>query len=147
MHLNREHEQFISEQDEELNGIRERELRKLMQQQQKREEKMNAKPAHVTDADFDETVCKNSLALIDFWADWCGPCRMIAPVIEELAKDYSGKVFVAKLNVDENPSTAERFQVYSIPTMLVMKDGKEVDRIVGCVPKNQIADALNKHLR
>jgi len=139
------HERFISEEDEELRRIRENKLGKLMKQQVERRE-MSASPAHVTDASFDDVMRKNSLALIDFWAEWCGPCRMIAPVIEELAREYSGKVFVGKLNVDENPSTAERFQVYSIPTMIIMKNGKETDRIVGCVPKEHIVKALKKYL-
>ena len=108
---------------------------------------MSCKPTHVTDKDFDEVVKKNPLTLIDFWAEWCGPCRALAPTIEELAQDHAGKVFVGKLNVDDNPETAERFQVYSIPTLLIMKDGCEVDRIVGCVPKSNIENALKKHLR
>ncbi len=107
---------------------------------------MNTEPIHVTDGDFDEVVSKHTLALIDFWASWCGPCQALAPVIGELAREYSGRVFVGKLDVDENPKTAERFQVFSIPTVLLMKDRREVDRIVGCVPKKYIEDALEKHL-
>ena len=103
-------------------------------------------PIHVTDSTFDELVKKNTLALIDCWASWCGPCLAIAPTIEELAKEYSKKLFVGKLDVDENPKTAERFQIYSIPTLLIMKNGCEVDRIIGCVPKKHIEDALKKHL-
>lgn len=107
---------------------------------------MANEPLHVSDADFNDIVNKNTLTLIDFWASWCGPCRVLAPTIEELAKDYAGRVLVGKLNVDENPTTAERFQVFSIPTVLIMKKGKEVDRIVGCVPKDNIEAALKKHL-
>jgi thioredoxin 1 len=107
---------------------------------------MSAKPVHVTDSSFDEAVSKNPLALIDFWAAWCGPCRALAPTIEELAKEYAEKLFVGKLNVDENPSTAERFQVCSIPTVLIMKGGKEVDRVVGCVPKEHIETVIKKHM-
>jgi thioredoxin 1 len=106
---------------------------------------MTDKPVHVTDANFEKTIQENPLALIDFWADWCGPCRALAPTIEELTREYAGKVFVGKLNVDENMRTAERFQVFSIPTVVIMKNGKEVDRIVGCVPKEYIASALKKH--
>jgi thioredoxin 1 len=91
-------------------------------------------------------TCKNSLVLIDFWASWCGPCTAQAPTIEELAKEYAGKVLVGKINVDENPATAEFYQIFSIPTLLVMKNGKEVDRIVGLCPKNHIDAALKKHL-
>ncbi len=107
---------------------------------------MGEEPVYVTDKTFNDVLSQNNLCLIDFWADWCGPCRALAPTIKELAKEYKGKVFIGKLNVDENPSTAECFQVYSIPTMLIMKDGKEVDRVVGCVPKENIVSTLNKHL-
>jgi thioredoxin 1 len=139
-----EPKQFISEENE-LECIRERKLKELMALKEKKQE-MSVHPVHVTDSSFNEAVSKNPLALIDFWAAWCGPCRALAPTIDELAKEYSGKVFVGKLNVDENPSTAERFQVYSIPTVLVMKNGEEVDRVVGCVPKEQIETAIKKHL-
>ena len=103
-------------------------------------------PIVVTDSDFNEIVKKHSLILIDFWAAWCGPCRALAPIVEELTKKYAGKVAIGKLNVDENPNTAECFQVYSIPTLLIMKDGCEVDRIVGLVPKSHIEGVLSKHL-
>jgi thioredoxin 1 len=102
-------------------------------------------PFHLTDANFEETVSKNKLMLVDFWAGWCGPCRALAPTIEELAKELAGKVLVAKLDVDENPQTAEKFQVYSIPTVILIKDCCEVDRIVGLCPKKQYDTALQKH--
>ena len=137
------HEQFIS--DEELKRIREKKLKEYMRTKE-RVHDMEAEPLHVTDADFNDVVSKNALALIDFWASWCGPCRALAPTIEELAKDYAGRALVGKLDVDENPATAERFQVFSIPTVLIMKNGREVERIVGCVPKDQIETALKKHL-
>jgi thioredoxin 1 len=138
--MNGEHEQFISEENDDLKRIRNRKLAEL------RTRKDMSKPFHVTDADFNETLKKHPLALIDFWADWCGPCRALAPTIEELHKEYAGKVFIGKLDVDENPHTAECFQVFSIPTLLIMKNGQEVERIVGCVPKNNIEAALKKHL-
>jgi len=103
-------------------------------------------PFHVTDANFDDTIKKSKVVLVDFWAGWCGPCRALAPTIEELAKEYSGKALVAKLDVDENPKKAECFNVFSIPTMIVFKDGCEVDRIVGLCPKNNIESTLKKHL-
>lgn len=143
--LSDEHERFISDESEELKRIREKKLKELVEFQEKKQ-KMGAEPVHVTDSSFKDVVSKNALALIDFWAAWCGPCRALAPTIEELAKEYVGKVFVGKLNVDENPLTAEQFQVYSIPTVLIVKDGKEVDRIVGCVPKEYIETALKKYL-
>jgi thioredoxin 1 len=108
--------------------------------------RMGNEPFHVTDANFDETVKNNKVALIDFWAGWCGPCRALAPTIVELARDYNGKVLVGKLDVDENPKTAECFQVFSIPTMIVFKDGCEVERLVGLCAKNRIEDALQKQL-
>ena len=135
------HERFIFEENEELKRIRGTKLAEF-----KARKEMGNEPVHVTDADFEETVRKHSLALIDFWAPWCGPCLALTPVIEELSKDYTGRVLVGKLNVDENPKTAECFQVFSIPTLLIMKNGREVDRIVGCVPKKHIEAALRKHL-
>lgn len=139
-----EHEQFISE-EEELKRIRKKKLKELTELKGKKQ-KMSAEPIHVTDSNFNETVMEHSLALIDCWAPWCGPCIALAPIIEELAEEYAGKILVGKLNVDENPRTAERFQIFSIPTMLIMKNGGEADRIVGLVPKERIETILRKHL-
>jgi thioredoxin 1 len=111
-----------------------------------KKKKMDVEPVHVTDSNFNEIVKKNPLVLIDFWASWCGPCRALTPTIEELAKEYEGKILIGKLNVDENPDTAECFQVFSIPTLIMVKDGCEVDRIVGLVPKKHIETVLKKHL-
>jgi thioredoxin 1 len=108
--------------------------------------KMSTEPFHLTDSNFEEILKNNKLFFVDFWANWCGPCRALAPTIVELAKEYSGKVLIAKLDVDENPVTAEKFQVFSIPTMIVFKDGKEAERLVGLCPKNKIGDTLQKHL-
>ena len=107
---------------------------------------MSTEPFHVTDSNFQETLKNNKLFFVDFWANWCGPCRALAPTIVELAKEYYGKVLIGKLDVDENPATAEKFQVFSIPTMIVFKDGKEAERLVGLCPKNKIGDTLPKHL-
>lgn len=106
---------------------------------------MSTQPFHITDSNFEETLKKNKLVLVDFWANWCGPCRALAPTIEELAKEYNGKALVGKLDVDENPATAERFQVFSIPTMILFKDGTETERLVGLCSKSRISDTLNKH--
>ncbi|NWF86261.1 thioredoxin [Candidatus Bathyarchaeota archaeon] len=103
-------------------------------------------PAHITDINFNEIIQKNALALIDCWAPWCGPCQAIGPTIEQLATEYAGRVLIGKLNVDENPQIAEQFQIYSIPTMLIIKNGREVARIVGLCPKNHIESILKKHL-
>lgn len=139
------HEQFISEEDEELRRIKEKKLKELMKLKEKKQE-MSAKPVPVTDSNFSDIVNKHPLALIDCWAPWCGPCVVIAPIVEELAKEYVGKALFGKLNVDENPRTAERFQIFGIPTLLIIKNGKEVDRIVGLVPKDNIKARLKKHL-
>ncbi|MBI4203299.1 MAG: thioredoxin [Chloroflexi bacterium] len=93
-------------------------------------------PVHVTDADFDEKVLKSKTpVLVDFWAEWCAPCRMIAPIVEELATEYEGKVSVIKVDVDASPETSIKFGIRSIPTLLVFKDGKPVDQVIGAVPK------------
>ena len=103
-------------------------------------------PFHVTDVTFEETVKNNRLVLIDFWATWCGPCRALAPTIDELAHEYAGKVLIGKLDVDGNPLCAEKFQVLSIPTLLFFKDGQEVDRLVGLCTKVNIVAVINKYL-
>ncbi len=95
-------------------------------------------PIRLTDATFDEEVRRPGLILVDFWAEWCGPCHRVAPVLEEVAKARVGSLRLAKLNVDENPRMPGRFQVTSIPTMLLFKDGRLVDGIVGAVPRPQI---------
>jgi len=91
----------------------------------------------------DEVLEAKEPVLVDFWAAWCGPCRMIAPVIEELAEDYKGKVKICKMNVDENMKTAQEYGVMSIPTMILYKNGKEIDRLVGFMPKANIASKLD----
>ena len=106
---------------------------------------MSTEPFHVTDQNFEQTINSNKTVLVDFWATWCGPCRALAPTITELAAEYSGKVLIGKLDVDANPETAEKFQVFSIPTMILFKDGKEAERLVGLCPKSRITEALTKH--
>lgn len=103
-------------------------------------------PIKIEDSTFDQLVRQNRLIVVDFWAVWCGPCRMISPLVEELAKDYAGKVVFGTLNVDENPDTAARFNVVGIPTLLFMKNGVEIDRVVGAVPREHIELKLRKHL-
>jgi len=138
-----EHKRLFGEkEDSELEKIKAKRMRE-MQSTVQGSERISA-PITVTDGDFDQTVKKHPLIVIDCWAEWCGPCRMIAPVIEELAKEYTGKIVFGKLNVDENPETATKFNIMGIPTLLVMKDGVEVDRIVGVAPKLLIENKLKK---
>lgn len=103
------------------------------------------KPLTVTDTTFAAEVERARLpVLLDLWAPWCGPCRMVAPVIEDLAAEFAGRVLVAKLNIDENPATAARFGIQSIPTLLVLRGGREVDRMIGVQPKAAIVERLKK---
>lgn len=100
----------------------------------------------VTDTNFEEEIEKYAgLAVVDFWATWCGPCRMIAPILDQLATEYSGKAKVAKLDVDTNQQTAMRFGVRSIPTVLFFKDGKLVDQVIGAVPKAKLESKFKEH--
>ncbi len=107
---------------------------------------MSDKVLHVTSANFEAEVLRASEpVLVDFWATWCPPCRMIAPAVEALAGEYAGKAKVAKLDVDENPELAERYGVQSIPTLLVFKDGRVVEQRIGAVPKAEMARMLDAH--
>ncbi len=106
-----------------------------------------AQPFAVSDVDFDEKVLKSDRpVLVDFWADWCMPCKMIAPIVEELSEEYDGKLDFAKLDVDSNPNTAMSFGVRSIPTLLIFKGGKPVDQIVGAVPKGALKKKIDSAL-
>jgi thioredoxin 1 len=97
----------------------------------------------ITDSQFEKEVLQSSLpVLVDFWAPWCGPCRALAPVIEELANEYQGKVKIFKLNTDENPESAVNYRINSIPNMIIFKNGKPVDQIIGAVEKSKIQNAL-----
>jgi thioredoxin 1 len=99
----------------------------------------------LSDSNFDAEVLQAALpVLVDFWAPWCGPCKSIGPVIDELAKTYAGKLTVAKLNVDEHPQAPARYNVRGIPNLIIFKDGSVVDQIVGAVPKDQLVEAINR---
>jgi len=101
----------------------------------------------ITDANFDAEVAKSDKpVLIDFWAVWCGPCKMIAPIVEEVSKEYDGKFKVGKMDIDNNPNTAMKYGIRSIPTLLIFKDGKVVDQIVGAVPKGTITSKMETFL-
>ncbi len=102
---------------------------------------------NVTDSTFDSMVLKSEVpALVDFWASWCAPCRAIAPIVDEMATEYTGRIRVAKMNVDDNPATPGRYGVRGIPTLILFKDGKVIDQLVGAVPKNQIKELIEKGL-
>jgi len=106
---------------------------------------MAEKVIHVTDANFDLEIIQSKVpALIDFWATWCAPCRALAPIVEEMAETYAGKIKVAKMNVDENPATPGKYGVRGIPTLILIKDGQVVDQLVGAVPKSQIQGLIDK---
>jgi thioredoxin 1 len=102
----------------------------------------------VTDSSFKQEVLEENTVpvLVDFWAPWCGPCRMVAPVVEEIAEQYAGKVKVVKVNTDENPSVASQYGIRSIPTLMIFKEGQRVDMVVGAVPKTTLANTLEKYL-
>ena len=105
------------------------------------------KPVEVSEKSFDQQVLKaDSPVLVDFWAPWCGPCRRVAPIVEELAEEYAGKVGFTKVNTDENPSIASRYSVFSIPTLILFKDGQPVDQIVGFKPKSELKKHIDKAL-
>ncbi len=132
---------------DELERIKRKKMEELLKKMKKKEGgKVVDKPVHLTDANFDEALAKYPILVVDFWAEWCMPCRMIAPVIEELAREYAGKVVFGKLNVDENPSTAMKFGIMSIPTLIIFKNGKIVDKIIGAVPKEYLKARIDQHL-
>jgi thioredoxin len=132
-----------------MQSLRERKLVELMRRtrtQLQSGEKYNGKPIILSDATFSSEISKYPVMVVDFWAVWCGPCRTVAPIIEQLAKEYSGRVAFGKLNVDENPLTSSEFQVESIPTLLIFRDGEPVDGIIGAAPKYQIESKLKAQL-
>ena len=105
-----------------------------------------AKTIEITDSNFEEIINSDKPVLVDFWAEWCGPCKMIGPVVEELAGDYDGKAVIGKVNVDENPNVSAKFGIRSIPTLLVFKGGEIVDKQIGAVPKQVLADKLEAQI-
>ena len=105
-----------------------------------------AKPLEITDANFNEIIQSDKPVLVDFWAEWCGPCRMIGPIVEELAGEYDGKAVVGKVDVDANPQVSAKFGIRSIPTLLVFKNGEVVDKQIGAVGKNILAEKLNAQI-
>lgn len=133
--------------DPDLNKILERKMEQLRERVQSSasgvKERQVQGPVALNDENFEEFVGGNRITVVDFWAPWCGPCRIISPVIEELAKEYSGRVVFGKLNVDENPFTSAKYQVQSIPTLIFFVKGEVVDRIIGAVPRDVIESRLS----
>jgi len=139
----------MSNEEMEIQRIKEKKLVEMMQKARAQLEtaaRNDGKPILLSDASFSSEISKYPLMVVDFWAAWCGPCRMVAPIIEQLAKEYSGRVAFGKLNVDENPLTSGEFKVQSIPTLLIFRNGEAVDGIVGAVPKYQIESRIKVHL-
>lgn len=104
------------------------------------------KALEITDANFDQIIATDKPVLVDFWAEWCGPCKMIGPVVEELAGEYEGKAVIGKVNVDENPNISAKYGIRSIPTLLIIKGGEIVDKQVGAVPKAVLAEKINNQI-
>ncbi len=132
-----------------LEKIRIKKLEQLKKQymngEKRMDEEMPNTPINITDADIDEYIKKYQNLVIDCWAPWCGPCRMVAPVIEDLASEMQGKIVFGKLNVDENPATSGKHQIMSIPTLLVFKDGNLIDKIIGALPKDALKAKLESY--
>jgi thioredoxin 1 len=133
--------------DEEISAIMKRKKEILEEKMRSMNEikKIN-KPINLTDSNFDIEKSKYSLLVVDFWAAWCGPCKMVSPIIEQLAEQYAGKIVFGKVNVDENPYISQRFGIQSIPTLMILKEGEVIDVMVGALPKGQIENRIRQHI-
>lgn len=133
--------------DEELENIRKNMYNSILNAKKlEKVEKMDGKSVELNDGNFDQMVNKPGLMVVDFWAEWCAPCRFVSPVLDELAKEYAGKMVLGKLNVDLNPQVSARFMIRSIPTIMFFKDGKPVDTVIGALPKPMIETKIKKNL-
>ena len=133
--------------DEELRIINEKRMKKLQQIVNEKELLKNIKePLDLDDSNFAQTINKYPLLLVDFWAPWCGPCRMMSPIINQVGKEYIGKLVVGKVNVDENPNISGQFRISSIPTLILFKRGQAVNNIIGSVSKSRIDEMVKIHL-
>ena len=133
--------------DEELKIINEKRMKKLQQIMNEKELLKNIKdPLNLDDSNFFQTINKFTLLLVDFWAPWCGPCRMMSPLIDQIGKEYMGKLVVGKVNVDENPTISRQFGISSIPTLILFKKGQAVNKIIGSVSKNKIDEMVSMHI-
>ena len=131
---------------DELEKIRQKKLKELMLKMSGEVQKAVSSPVKVDASNFDSVLAENANVVVDFWAEWCMPCRMVAPIIDELAREYAGKVVFAKLNTDENPSIAARYSISAIPTLIFFKNGKPVDQVVGALPKGELKKWVEKNL-
>jgi thioredoxin 1 len=139
--------QLKNEDDQELEKIRRAKLQEMLKKSKSfEEEALIDRPVEVTDATFKERVQSHPLVVIDCWAAWCGPCRMIAPIIEELARKYAGRVVFGKLDVDKNHAVSMQYHIVSIPTLMVFSHGKFVDSIMGALPKSVLEAQIARHL-
>ena len=131
-----------------IDQIREKMLREMMTPNNSNGDKapVNTKPIELNDRTFTGEVAKHDLMVVDFWAPWCGPCQYVSPIVEELARDYAGKVAFGKLNVDDNPMVSTQFRVMSIPTIMFFKKGRLVDMQIGAVPKQFLDQKIKKHM-
>ncbi|MCD6592528.1 thioredoxin [Candidatus Bathyarchaeota archaeon] len=138
------------EEDEELKKIRMKKLmelkRKVLGSKQEEQAAFPNEPIELTDASFSEFIQKYPLVVVDCWAPWCAPCRILSPIIEEMAHDYAGKIAFGKVNVDENPRVAMEYGIMSIPTLLIFKNGRLVDRIVGAMPRKLLEPRITRFL-
>src|SRR5918912_467545 len=133
--------------DEEIEAIKQRKIAELQKSLALNTAMSSIRePITLTDSNFKNELSKYPILLIDFWAPWCGPCRMISPIIEQLAKEYTGRIVFAKVNIDENRMIAQSFGIQSIPTMIIFKNGKAVDIIVGAIPKAQLETRLHRQI-
>jgi thioredoxin 1 len=133
--------------DEELRIINEKRMKKLQQIVNEKELLKNIKePLNLDDSNFAQTINKYPLLLVDFWAPWCGPCRMMSPIIDQVGKEYIGKLVVGKVNVDENPNISGQFGISSIPTLILFKRGQAVNNIIGSVSKSRIDEMVKMNL-
>jgi len=141
--------------DEELKRIRLKKLREMFRRKaleeklkspKNQEKKVLSKPVDLTDVTFKKAIQNHPLVVVDCWAPWCGPCRFLSPIIEEIARDYAGKIFFGKLNVDENPKVAMQYGIMSIPTLLIFKNGRLVDQIIGAMPRRMLEPRITRYL-
>ena len=141
---------MAEEEDKELERIKMKKLREMLRrrlsEESERQMSFPDKPVNLSDMTFKEFIQKYPLVVVDCWAPWCGPCRILSPIIDEIARDYVGKIAFGKLNVDENPRVAMEYGIMSIPTLLVFKNGRLVDRIVGAMPRSMLEPRITRHL-